>query len=331
MIRHSALPKLAVCPRYEGKQEAGEAAKRGSRLDAAFRDALQGREAFGDLTASERESVLWAVAEVRKLALGEPIVADEEKLKVKTPGMEHIGTEDARVPGLALSFDLKSGMIRNYREQMAAYALGNMEAYFCERWGCVLLFLDQREAVTLDFSYQDAERIVNGVLDRASDPEAKPRACDYCGWCAKQDTCPEVVGPVVEVKAVVESGVDLAEVRERLLAEPEKLGAFLKAASVFQKELVDKLKEGAKDILVKGGSVPGWKLQNRKGSEYFDHVAVVGAAVAGNSGLDALVLAMGGTMGGKEYRAWCEKMGVPVREEAAHRKSDAVSLVEAKK
>lgn len=331
MIRHSLLPKLAACAKYESNPVAGVAAQRGTRMDAAFRKTLGNEpDPTAGLTPEEAAAVSWAASVVTYAAGVGEILWREEDLKVVTPGIEHVGTEDARVPENRLSFDLKSGQIRNYREQMAAYALGNMEEYFCETWTCVLLFCDQMEAIWLEFTHEEASRIVDDVLRAAKDPKAKPTACEYCSWCAKKDTCPEVAGPVTEVQAVVQSGVNLAEVRQNLLADPNKLGAFLKACAVFEKELVEPVQKGAKELLLTGGSVPGWKLQNRKGAEYFDHVAVVRTAIAGKSGLDDLVISMGGKMSGKEFRAWSEKLGVPVREEAAHRKDDSVSLVEDK-
>ena len=36
------------------------------------------------------------------------------------PGMEHVGTADAIIPERLLVIDLKSGKVRNYREQVAA-------------------------------------------------------------------------------------------------------------------------------------------------------------------------------------------------------------------
>lgn len=330
MIRHSALPKLAQCPCYESNPVAGPAAERGSRMDAAFRAFLMGKPVTDDLTTEELEAVMWAVDTARDIADGAEIEADEAKLKVRTPGMEHEGTEDARTESKATSYDLKSGSLRSYYEQAAAYCLGNMDRAFAQEWTMHLLFCDQREVVEYHFTYEKAAQVVADVLASASDPNRKPTSCEYCSWCRKSDTCVALTAPVVETLATVESSVSLEEIRQSLLADPVRLGKFLKAESIFSKEFVKPLKDAAKAQMVAGAEVPGWKLQKQKGSETFNRLSIVRAAVAGKSGLDDLVEALGGEMGGATYRAWCGKMGVPVQDGEAEIGKEIVKLVEDK-
>ena len=59
-----------------------------------------------------------------------------------------------------MSADLKTGQLRNYREQMAAYALGFMEATFRTEWTSHLLFCDQRQLITHRFTYDEAKALV---------------------------------------------------------------------------------------------------------------------------------------------------------------------------
>lgn len=330
-IRHSALDKLDLCPCFESNPVSGPAAERGTRMDLAFRGLLMGeRQPFLSLSDDEQDSVLWAVTTAKELAMGHEIVADEALLKVTTPHLDHVGTEDARVEALAKSMDLKSGQLRSYHKQQSAYALGNMARTFATEWECVLLFCDQREVVHYTYTFEEAEAWVKGIVASATDPNRQPCANEYCSWCLKKDRCPQVVEPVVQTLATVESSVSLADVRQGILADPDRLGKFLKAASIFEKELLKPIKDAAKELLAANGEVPGWKLQHQSGSEYFDRLAIVSAAVAGKSGLDDLVAAMGGDMGGKAFREWHEKMRMPVREENAQRKADIVKLVEDK-
>lgn len=325
-IRHSALPKLAQCAKYESNPVAGPAAERGSRLDAAFRAFLMGQPVPVALSADEQEAVMWAVDTARDIADGGNIEADEVNLKVNTPGMQHEGTEDARCEDEAISFDLKTGQIRSYYEQMAAYALGNMERSFNETWTCVLLFCDQREFNRIEFTYATAKAVVDGVLEVVNDPNAQPTPCEYCAWCRKADTCAARTEPVQDTLAVVESGVSLEALKEGLLADPVRLGAFLTTNAIFE-EFVDDLKTKAKEAMGGGMVVPGWKLQKEAGREHFDRIAIVSAAVAGKSGLDDLVANCGGKMTGTKFREWCGKMGVPVREEQAIVGKEIVKLV----
>jgi hypothetical protein len=137
---------------------------------------------------------------------------------------------------------------------------------------------------------------------------------------------------VVETLATVESfsSVSLEEIRQSLLADPVRLGKFLKAESIFSKEFVKPLKDAAKAQMVAGAEVPGWKLQKQKGSETFNRLSIVRAAVAGKSGLDDLVEALGGEMSGATFRAWCGKMGVAVQDGEAEIGNEIVKLVEDK-
>ena len=330
-IRHSALPKLAQCPKFEGSPATSGAASRGLDLDAAYRAGLQGDlTLIAALPDADQSAVLWAINKTLEIADGAVIITDEADLKVSTPGMDHIGTEDARLQFDAVSFDLKSGQLRSYYEQMAAYTWGNMDSTFVTKWTCHLIFCDQQEVTSHTFTFEQAKEIVSSVIARATDPAAAPNACDYCGWCAKKDTCPAVVNPVVETLARVDGTVSLAAVRDEIMSNPSRLGQFLSAVAIFTKELVTPIKDAAKEKLEAGEEIPGWKQQVVAGSEFFDHLAIVRTAHSGKAGLDSLVLAMGGTMSGKDFRAWSETLRTPVDESLARRKDGFSKLVEAK-
>ena len=332
-IRHSALDKLDLCPCFESNPISGPAAERGTRMDVAFRGLLMGeRKPFLALSEDEQDSVMWAVSMAKELAEGHEIITDEALLKVTTPHLSHVGTEDARVEVRSRSMDLKSGQLRSYHKQQAAYALGNMARTFATEWECVLLFCDQREVVHYRYNYEEADAWVKGIVQSATDPNRQPCANEYCGWCMKADTCVARTAPVVETLAVVESqptGASLEALKAGLLADPERLGAFLTTNAIFE-EFVDDLKTKAK-ALMKDTVVPGWKLQKEAGREHFDRIAIVSAAVTGKSGLDDLVANCGGKMTGTKFREWCAKMGVPVQESKAIVGKEIVKLVADKK
>jgi hypothetical protein len=196
----------------------------------------------------------------------------------------------------------------------------------------VLLFCDQREVVHYRYTYEEADAWVKGIVQSATDPNRQPCANEYCGWCMKADTCVARTAPVVETLAVVESqptGASLEALKAGLLADPERLGAFLTTNAIFE-DFVDDLKIKAK-VLMKEEVVPGWKLQTEAGREHFDRIAIVSAAVTGKSGLDDLVANCGGKMTGTKFREWCAKMGVPVQEKQAIVGKEIVKLVADKK
>ncbi len=296
-IRPSMLPKLAECPRYEPDPNPGPAADRGTALDAAFRSSVDGDFSLVDALPDEqdRSAVSWASLTITTLAGGSLILVTEADCKVKIQGFTEPGTADVIVPAKMLHADLKTGQIRNYREQMAAYALGLMDKHFATEWTAYLLFCDQRQIVRHYFTYVDAVRIVGAVVANAIDPASEPNPCDYCGWCSKEKTC--IARLALAEKALVLSvpGFNFAAV----LADNEKLGGFLAACQV-----IDSFREAAeataKERLQAGGEVPGWKLSTRKAPGFVDAADV--ARLAESTGIGPVVTAYG-PISEKKFRA----------------------------
>jgi hypothetical protein len=280
-------------------------------MDAAYRAALSGNIALLDqLTAADKTSVQWAIETTLDYALDDTVIVDEDSLKVKTSGIEHIGTEDARIPSKSISLDLKTGQMRNYMEQMAAYALGNMESHFVDNWTCILLFCDFQTQVTHEFTHDEAKEIVSRIISAYKDPNKQPTPCDYCGWCAMRNTCPAIVGPVEKSLTVVESvDTTLDQLREQVTSSPERLGQFLKMANVFKKELWDFAKDRAKELMGQGVDVAGWKVSTTKGSDYFTAEAIAEAAETTGASINDIIDLFGGEIDGKTFRAWADKRG----------------------
>ena len=266
-LRPSNLPKLAVCPCYESNPVAGPAAERGTLLDTAFRAEILGLEErfiIGNkLTTDEISAVAWSVSMVRVMVGRERVLAREDDCRVKMLGLS--GTADAVVPTRLTHFDLKTGMRRNYREQMAAYALGFMESQFASEWTAHLLFCDQREIETIRFTYDEALGIVEHVIWEFNDPDKKPSPCEYCGWCAKAETCAARLAIVAEGITTTDPGFDF----DAVLSAPDKLGRFLACCAVVE-DFRERAKQVATERIKTGGDVPGWKLVTRKGAEFVD-------------------------------------------------------------
>ncbi len=302
-LRPSNLPKLAVCPCYESNPVAGPAAERGTLLDSAFRAELLGlderRVIANKLTADEIAAVDWAVAMVRAMAGSERILADEDDCRVRVLALT--GTADAIVPSRLMHFDLKTGARRNYREQMAAYALGLMGLHFAGEWTAHLLFCDQREVETIRFTYDEAHALVDAVIKAFQDPAKQPSPCEYCGWCAKAETCPARLAMVASALPAADPGFDF----EALLAAPEKLAAFL-AACVVVDDFRERAKRVATERLKAGTELPGWRLVTRKGAEF------VGAETVGHHigtiGFGPVLAAYGNLSANKFRDLWAKRM-----------------------
>lgn len=310
-LRPSALPKLAECPRYEGESEAGPAAERGTAMDSAFRAILNGSH-VGWLPDANREDVVaveWAVSAFRLLAGNAPIQAAEKDLRVSMLGME--GTADGACPEKLFSVDLKSGQVRDYEAQMAAYALGFMEREFCEEWTTHLLFCDERKIVSTRWTQQSAWDVVNPIIALAKDPQAAPTPCEYCSWCAKRWTCQTRLEPLSMLLTGAPDKLDLV----RIKADPADLGRLLDITYQIAKEdgLHDELKSAARAHLLDQKSVPGWRLQNGKKSE-----AVSALVLAENfgpknllrdAGIAKVMQSIGNITGSKFKTLWSEVYG----------------------
>ncbi len=320
VLRPSNLPKLAVCACYEPNPDAGPAAARGTKLDGVFRRRVLGDKADDTtIEKDELDAVDWAVNALRAIAGTAEIITDEQRCRVRC--MSLTGTADAWMPELAMSADLKTGQIRNYREQMAAYALGFMDETFRPEWTTHLLFCDQRQLVTYRFTYDEATEIVTEVIARYHDFGKEPTVCEYCSWCAKAETCPARLKLASEALVPAEPAFNF----DVVLADNEKLGAFLVACSVLD-DFRERAEEAAKKRLLAGDKIPGWTLSSRKGAEFVYHDAV--GRYIDRFGFGAVLGAYGNLSGTKFRELWAAKMpaDAPFPEDLIQRCSGSVSL-----
>lgn len=268
LLRPSLLPKLAQCPCFVSSPDAGEAAERGTRMDTAFRDLLMGVDEFRaceHLEADEKDAVLWAVQTVRMLCSGEEVVVDKKRCSFPQWHPRVTGGEaDCICPMLGKLFDLKSGQIRNYWEQQASYAKSIMEREFLDEITCHLLFCDQQQIVTRKFTYQEAIDIVNGVVDTVDRGDG-PRLCEYCEWCAAQNTCQLRNQAAGEALTLAASGT-LEESFAVISQDPVKLADFITKAAVLE-SYVEKGKKKILEYLSNNKEVPGFKRVSCKGKD----------------------------------------------------------------
>lgn len=275
-IRPSLLPRIAACACFDSDPNPGVAANRGNEIDFHFRvilstDGTARAEAVGSaafsLDEESAESLTWACEMAGLLAGDHKLLARDEDLRIEACGMT--GTADLACPAGQWSADLKTGQIRNYREQQAAYALGFMDKYFEEEWTVYLLFCDQREYVRLPFTREEAERVVREQIARRADPERVPTPCDYCGWCANRFRCIPRLEQAMPLVPVVDAEVP-EQAFEAVLADNAKAVAFLQACRTVR-DLEEKARETIKDRLLAGKGeglkIPGISLVSKKGSE----------------------------------------------------------------
>lgn len=314
-ISPSSLPKLAECALFTSAPGASPAAERGTLLDRALRELfLDDPTTFDTLDAEDKAAVEWGVAELRTLSGGYHVETREEYLGMEVPGLSRPGTADAVCVRAKWVADCKTGAVRNYRQQLAAYSLACMQEHFADSWTAHVIYIDQRLRRTYDFTREQAEATVSNIIAEASSRLADPTPNEYCGWCANYNTCRAIVRQSSEALTLVHSETSLTEIRDKILADPIQLSAFVSNWKLAEKAIAEPAIDALKAKLSDGKEIPGWKVSSTAGRDYVEADAI--AKASANVSKETLILAMGGKMSGKNYRQFCAECGVEVDEQA---------------
>ena len=301
-IRHSSLPKLALCGQYEGKQGSSDAASRGTMLDGVFRDAWVTGELPRDLSDEDAAAIQWALMQCVQLGGGaDGLTTTESECRIQTSGLEHMGTADGVAVKGRWLIDLKSGQVYDYTGQMAAYALGLMETHFEQEWTTHLLFCDQQKMVTQRWTYISAKETVQRILDNVG---TAPKENDYCGWCAKSLTCPGRVQSQAIVLQTTEHAITPQDGSFlTLLDDPARIGLFLRQCATLD-HFREAAAEKARQLLEAGETVPGWRLQKPRATEFVSAEYVAKAVEEGLIGAGNAIAAYGSLSAKKAEQLW---------------------------
>lgn len=268
ILRPSSMPALAKCPRYSPDQSTGEEQKsEGTKRHTALaRYLADDPDWFHEIgTEWDRDGVEWAGEYVRAHAPMEdhPVRIEEGGVAlVETdpldPWTPITGTPDITC-GPAVLFDLKGRNIDSYAEQMDAYAL-MLPAKTVE---VHVLYATERKAVTSLIHREEAHERLAAIVRNVQDPQALPRVCDFCGWCANRNVCPSynATGKTAaqNLGLPVPSGV-IEEVRDAA-----GLAMLLRAADAVA-EWAKTAKAHVKDMAINQGVIAdGYRLAQRKG------------------------------------------------------------------
>jgi len=327
-VRHSSLPKLALCGQYENTPfSPSAAALRGTMLDEKFRQAWTTGEPPADLSEEDAEAVRWAISQCIQLCGREDgLTTDESKCRIRTSGLPHTGTADGIAASGRWLIDLKSGQVYDYTGQMAAYALGLMETHFEQEWTTHLLFCDQQKMVTQYWTYQTAKETVQAILDNVG---TEPKENQYCNWCAKALTCPVRVSSKDSAIAVVAETPTTQDQRFlSLLNDPVNLGLFLRQCATLE-DFRDAAKAKARELLEAGQEVPGWRLQKPRATEFVGAEHIAEAVEAGKIGAVNAIKAIG-SISAKKAEALFSEAGQVMPEGIVSRKIGQAPLVASK-
>jgi hypothetical protein len=313
----SSAPKLAECAVFVGASGASAAAERGTAIDKAIRLAMDGDQShLQQLPIDDINAANWGIETLRRLSGGEHVETREEYLAMAVPGLSKLGTADAICKRAMWVADIKTGQVRNYRQQLAAYALACMEDHFAESWTAHVVYVDQNLVRSYDFTRAEAEATTQAWISSATSPLARPTPCEYCSWCANKETCSALVFQSKAALADVHSvnGDSLTIIRDRILADTQQLSDFAKRYKFFEKEMAEPLIDALKERLAAGDDIPGWKVSTSAGREYVEAEAI--AKASANVSKETLILALGGKMSAKQFRQFCADSGVEVDESA---------------
>ena len=301
-IRHSSLPKLALCGQYEGTAGNSSAASRGTMLDGVFRDAWVSGELPRELNDEDTAAIRWALNQCILLGGGaDGLTTKESQCRIQTSGIQHMGTADGIAEKGQWLIDLKSGQVYDYTGQMAAYALGLMEMYFAQEWTTHLLFCDQQKMVTQHWTYTSAKETVQAILDNVG---TAPKENDYCGWCAKSLTCPGRVQSQAIVLQTTEHAISPQDGSFlTLLDDPAKIGLFLRQCATLD-HFREAAAEKARQLLEAGETVPGWRLQKPRATEFVSAEYVAKAVEEGLIGAGDAIAAFGSLSAKKAEQLW---------------------------
>jgi len=133
------------------------------------------------------KEVLWSAKYIMSV-VGRRKLITEERISIMRDGVEiTFGSMDAYCKGNL--FDLKTGQKRDYKQQMAAYALGVMQKYKEKKLTCHLVYSKTKEVEKFDLTREEAEDIVYAIVDSVNDPTRSPWPCEYCAWCDRKESC----------------------------------------------------------------------------------------------------------------------------------------------
>jgi len=273
-LRPSSLPALKECPQFESgpaKSFTKEGTKRHEALGSMFKGEGKLSDDWKDVLDDESiEGIEWAYDYIKvKAPMSDHELYIERVGEVMDDCFNQVmqGTKDYECgPHL---FDIKWRR-RNYREQMAAYALMMIQEFGWENITVHILFMESLKPQVFKLNEDECWEIINAVRISASDPTAQPVPCDYCSWCSHQLSC-EAVNE--RVQAVVDGREDweLENYHASQITDPEELAKAIDIARTVKK-WADAVEHFAKDYLFSGKQIPGWEIKSKAGRRVVNSV-----------------------------------------------------------
>jgi hypothetical protein len=218
-----------------------------------------------ELEPDEAESVAWAADKYRSIFDGAQIHI-EEWLAFHDPqtGIELLGGYPDGFGG-GIVVDYKSGMMRDYKPQLAAEAMAYMQGVkVLESVRCIEVYGDSKQTREYDVSEDEAAEIVGPIIAARQDEHRQPRMCDYCGWCANASTCPAIT---TALKPVCSELPDLMQPDS--ISDPKQLGKIFVVIDACEVWLAA-WKARQRDLARDGVAIPGRKITRSADVVYYE-------------------------------------------------------------
>lgn len=253
-LRPSVLPALVLSPLFV-RAPVGENAMSGTDRHAALEAFLRDDESLCNmLPDNEAAAVRWAKDYIQLHAntAEQPLLLEQKLYVYRDVEVIMEGTLDV-ICGDEI-FDLK-WMKRDYKPQMAAYALALMQIRGTTECTYHVLHGATMRAEKRKMTRIEAEIIVYSIIDAVKATKVC-RTSEYCSWCIKAPTCDVLINKIKDV-ALVEQQDELSAYTA------EQLGEILNTAS---RAVVwaEKVRERVKELAIAGQEIDGYTLAERK-------------------------------------------------------------------
>lgn len=264
---------LRMCPKFRGK--GGEFAEDGTIRHHCLNEYLNGDEhAFDNYTEEQQDGLLWAAEYIKlKAPLADhPLICETTGHLICPNGEAMDGTPDATCGNYV--FDLK-WRYRNYRPQMAAYALMLMQERSVDHATTAALFAAEgfHKAEVETWTPEKAWNAIKDIIEGVLAPDAQENPNDYCGWCQHtlnedgKTTCPALID---RINGVIMGREDwkLQQYHASEMKDGKELGKALRIARAL-KDWCAAVEHFAREVGEKQGiMIEGFEWKSRRGNRY---------------------------------------------------------------
>jgi hypothetical protein len=182
-------------------------------------------------------------------------------------GDHYFGTADV-VNGNRL-FDLKTGEERPYYMQICAYALAIMDMNFdIDEVECHILYSKYRKHVRYTIDRVQAKTLIDNLLIRSGQPSPPRQPNEYCGWCEKLLSCPDVIehaSTLCKEELNPDDFVLSGEINEEQAERISTLIPLAKAMEKWGKEIMNRTKDFEE--------IPNYKWKEQNGQRFVTDVS----------------------------------------------------------